>query len=190
MKLAARIFAVVIAGTLLGLLATWITVFRGSLLDRMADGPWQTNLAAGNPQSDPYTRAATALHGLFALNRNETIYYNAMRDSDGNRLDGACVYRIAGRDPDARWWSITAYGADDFLIPNLANRYSVSKTTVVRDANGGFIINVGGSSGGQNRIPSGSGRFSLTLRLYKPGPDIALDPAHAALPTLKKVSCS
>lgn len=190
MRLAARILAVVILGVLLGLLATWITVFRGAMLDRVADGPWKTNLAAGDPQSGPYTRAAIALHGLFALNRKEALYYNAARDSDGNRLDSACIYRIAGHDPDARWWSITAYGADDFLISNPAGLYSVSETTVVRDPNGSFVIEVGGSSKAKNWIPSGTGRFSLTLRLYNPGPDIALDPARATLPVLKKVSCS
>ncbi|MFZ0679357.1 DUF1214 domain-containing protein [Candidatus Binatus sp.] len=124
------------------------------------------------------------------MNPSETIYYAARTDNDGHVLEGDCRYEISGRDPDARWWSITAYGPDDFLIPNPQHRYSVSKTTVARDANGNFAMQIGGNAVGDNSIPVGAGRFSLTLRLYNPGPGVVLDPAHTALPTLKQVSCS
>jgi hypothetical protein len=189
MKLATKIITAVVVGTLLGLFATWFTVERGSMPGAVTNGPWTTNLAAGNSQSDPYTRAKVAIHGLLALNRSETIYYSAARDGDGEPLDGRCVYEISGRDPDARWWSITAYGADDFLIPNPAGRYSVSKTTVSRAPDGDFSVQVGGANSGANWIPLAPERFVLTLRLYNPGPAVALDPAHVALPALKKVSC-
>jgi hypothetical protein len=184
-----RIVAVVVAGVVLGLLATWITM-RG-MPDNVSDGVWKTNLAVGSPQSDPYTRARVALHGLFALNRRETIYYTATRDDGGERLDGRCRYEIDGRDPNARWWSITAYGADDFLIPNSQNIYSVSQSSIRRQKDGSFQVAVGGARGtaDANWIPAGNGAFSLTLRLYNPGPDVALDPSQAALPSLKKVSC-
>jgi hypothetical protein len=156
----------------------------------VTNGPWKTNLTSGSAQNDPYQRAAVAVHGLFALNRSEAIYYTASTDNDGHALDSGCRYEITGRDPDARWWSITAYGVDDYLIPNPAHRYSVSKTAIARDAGGDFVAQVGGDAGGDNWIPVAPGRFSLTLRLYNPGPAILVDPAHAALPALKKVSCS
>lgn len=189
MKLATKIAIVLAIGTALGLFATWFTVVRGALPGGVTDGPWRTNLAAGNPRSDPYTRARVALHGFLALNRSETIYYSAARDSSGHRLDGSCVYEISGRDPDARWWSVTAYGADEFLIPNPAGRYSVSKTTVARRPNGDFSVQVGGATGGVDWIPLAPGRVLLTLRLYNPGQEVVLDPAHVALPALKRVSC-
>lgn len=189
MRIALKILAVLVVGAALGLFVTWATVVRGSMPGGVFDGPWKTNLAVGSEQSDPYTRAAVALHGLFALNRRETIYYTATADSDGRRLDGGCRYAVEGGDPQARWWSITAYGADDFLIPNPAARYSVAKTTVARRADGSFAVTVGGSAGGSNWIPVRAGSFSLTLRLYNPSPAVALDPEHAALPALKRVSC-
>jgi hypothetical protein len=184
-----KIAAVLVAGTLVGPFATWLIVFRGDMPGGMSNGPWHTSLAIGNEQSDPYTRASVALHGLFALSRDETIYFTATRDADGNRLDGACRYEIAGHDPSARWWSITAYGSDDFLIANVENRYSVSQSSVSREPNGVFRVTVGGPDAGANWIPVGDGPFSLTLRLYNPGPDTLLDPAHAALPALRKISC-
>src|SRR5512146_479606 len=98
MKTALKVLAVLVVGTLLGLAATWLTVFRGGLMDAVHDGPWTTNLTVGSSASDMYTRAAVAVHGLLALNRNETIYYAAHTDSDHNRLDGRCTYLITGRD--------------------------------------------------------------------------------------------
>ncbi len=174
---------------MLGIAATWLTVFR-IRRGAIADGPWKTNLTTGSAQSDPYHRASVAIHGLFALNPRETIYYTAGTDNDGYALEGNCRYEISGRDPDARWWSITAYGPDDFLIPNPAHRYSVSKTTVARDATGNFAVQVGGDASGDNWIPVGAGRFSLSMRLYNPGPGVVLDPSRAVLPGLRKVSCS
>ena len=189
MKLALKIAAALVIGTFLGLLLTFVTVVRPLITGGIADGPWRTSLSNGAAAGDPYTRARVALHGPLALNRSETIYYTAVRDRDGNRLDGRCVYEVSGHDPDARWWSITAYGPNERLIPNPANRYSVSKTSIARDANGDFTVRVGGAEAGANWIPLSPGRVSLNLRLYNPGPLVSLDPAHAALPAVTKVTC-
>jgi hypothetical protein len=188
MRLAVKILAVLVIGTMLGVLATWVTVDRIGR-SNVSDGPWKTNLAAGSTQSNPYQRAFVAIHGLFALNRTEAVYYTAATDSGGHRLDGSCRYEVTGHEPDARWWSITAYGADEYLIPNTADRYSVVKTTVAREANGGLVVQIGGVASGDNWIPVERGPFTLTLRLYNPGPDIQFDPAHAPLPALTKVAC-
>lgn len=192
MHVAVKIAGALVVGTALGLAATWFVTGRGGMGDNVANGPWKTSLVVGSPQSDPYTRARVALHGLLALNRKETIYFTAETDSDGAALNGKCRYEIDGRDPNTRWWSITAYGSDDYLIPNPQNLYSVSQTSVLRQKDGSFRIAVGGAhapSADMSWIPAGSGPFSLTLRLYNPGPDVALDPEHVVLPALKKVSC-
>ncbi|HXC56093.1 MAG TPA: DUF1214 domain-containing protein [Rhizomicrobium sp.] len=199
MRTVVKILAVIVVGTLLGLAATWFSVFRGTMAGGVSDGPWKTSLYAGSSAGGPYLRAVIAVHGLLALNRQETIYYTAATDSDGAALTGACRYEIAGRDPPTRWWSITAYGADDFLIPNPAGRYSVSMNSVARRADGTFIITASKDAGGAitaakdaaaaNWIALGGGPFSLSLRLYNPAPAVAADPAHVALPTIRKVRC-
>jgi hypothetical protein len=174
-----KLLAVLVVGTALGVAATWLSVYRFPP-SRISDGPWKTNLLAGSEQSGPYRRAAV-VHGLFALSRSESAYYPASTDSDGGPLDGHCRYDINGPEPEARWWSITAYGPDDYLIHNPAHRYSVSKTAVVRDGDGTIRVQVGGEAGGANWIPTGfSGRFSLTLRLYNPGANVVTHPADAA----------
>jgi hypothetical protein len=180
---------VLIVGTALGLFATWATVVRGDMPGGVADGAWRTNLAVGSASGDARTRAAVALHGLLALNRSETLYYSASTDDSGAPLTGACAYRVSGTDPDTRWWSITAYGADDYLIPNPAGRYSVSKNSVARGADGAFVAFVSVAPHPANWIAVDRAPFSLTLRLYNPGARVAADPAHARLPKIEKVSC-
>ncbi len=189
MRFALKLLAALVIGTLLGVAATRLSM-RWSAPARVSDGAWKTNLLAGSAQSGPYRRAFVAAHGLFALNRSESAYYTADADSDGVPLSGHCRYELAGPEPQARWWSITAYGADDYLIPNPAHRYSVSKTAVVREGDGTIRVQVGGEAGGANWIPTGSGPFSLTLRLYNPGAEVITNPAHAALPAIKKVACT
>jgi hypothetical protein len=184
-----KVLLALFIGALIGVGLTWLAVFRATLPGGIADGPWHTSLAIGSAGGDMRTRAAVALHGLLALSRDETLYYNATTDSAGAALDGACTYTVTGRDPDARWWSITAYGADDYLIPNAAQRYSVSKNSVVHDADASFRATVSPTPAAQNWIALAPGRFSLTLRLYNPGATVAADPAHAALPAIRKESC-
>ena len=130
------------------------------------------------------------LFGLLALNKSETVYYTARTDSAGERFDGACSYRIEGRDPDARWWSLTAYGNDSFLIDNPGRLYSVSRNTVVRSPDGTFVIRLSTQAEGQNAIATSPDGFDVTLRLYNPGPSVLESPSTVPLPTITKEACS
>lgn len=189
MRRALKILAVLVLGTAMGLFATWATVIRGAMSGNVSSGPWHTSLYIGSNEGGPYLRANIAVHGLLALGREETMYYTAVNDSDGNALEGNCSYQIEGRDPPTRWWSITAYGADDFLIPNTANRYSVSMNSVTRRADGTFAIALAQDLAEGNRIPVNAGRFNLTIRLYNPQAGVVADPAQVELPTIKRAAC-
>lgn len=181
----------IVAGIVLGLAVTWLTIVRGAGLGAdVRDGPWRTSLLVGSAKGGMALRAAVALHGLFALNRSEAIYYTAATDSEGAPLDGRCAYRISGGDLPARWWSITAYGADDFLVPNRQHRYSVTKNAVLASGGGHFDAAVRRDAAGPREIAAPEGRFSLTLRLYNPDPAVAADPAHVALPAIAKGRCA
>jgi hypothetical protein len=91
-----KILLTLIGGIALGLAATWATVIRTNNSDGIGDGSWRTSLFAGSSEGGPYLRAYVAVHGLLALNRTETIYYNAHDDSDSHALDGHCSYRVEG----------------------------------------------------------------------------------------------
>ncbi|MEO1655998.1 MAG: DUF1214 domain-containing protein [Bacteroidota bacterium] len=81
-------------------------------------------------------RARVALTALFALRESEVLYAVANKDTQGEALDGRYSYRVSGSAPDARYWSITLYGEDLFLIPNEANRYNINGQDVQYDQRG------------------------------------------------------
>jgi len=184
-----QIFAMLIVGVALGSAVTWLTAIGGSMGAGVTDGPRATNLYTESSEGGPYLRARIAVHGLLALSREETMYDTARTDSDGSVHDGNCTYRLEGRDPPSRWWSVSAYGADDFLISNEFNRYSVSMNSVARNADGNFAIVLSKTKAEANWIPVIPGRFDLNIRLYSPQADVVADRAHIPLPTVKKVSC-
>jgi len=154
------------------------------------NGPWQTNLAVGSAQSGMYMRATVALAGLFALNKSETIYFLARTDDDGLPLRSRCEYIVEGGDLNARWWSITLYGWDCYLIPNEAGRHSYNGKNIGRETDDRFRIHVSSASKEGNWLPSGDQRrMYLTLRLYNPAPEVYQNPGTVALPSIKRVRC-
>lgn len=162
------------------------------LMNRMtiAAGPWRTTLAAGSESANPYERAAIALVGLYALGRQETLYYTAYDDSDGRPLDGRCDYALAGRPLPARWWSLTLYGADNYLVPNAANLYSRHANNLETADDGAYAVAVSATPQPKNWLPSpAEGNFSITARLYNPDPAVFADLSNVALPTIARGAC-
>ena len=186
-----RLSGALLLSAILGLGSAWYEVRYSTATGAgIENGPWQTNLTAGGSSADIYTRARVALFGLLALNKSETIYYTARRDSAGQAFDPKCNYRIEGRDPEARWWSFTAYGADNYLIANAQNRYSVSKNNVVRASDGAFSIRLSTTPEAQNWIATSPDGFDVTLRLYNPGLGVLAYPASVTLPAIVKEACT
>lgn len=180
------ILVIVISLALGALLGTWLALKayrRISHKASISNGPWRTNLANGSEKADPYTRASIAETGILALRQSETIYYSARTDDNGNWLDGDKVYRIEGKAPDARWWSITLYDTDYFLIPNDFNRYSYNENNVKYDENGKFTFYISNTPRDGDWLPlNNSKRFALTLRLYNPGDSVRNNPVTVELP--------
>jgi hypothetical protein len=140
-------------------------------LSVVKNGPWATSLAIGSTSANPYIRAWVAKHALLALTKSETIYLTAYVDDNGEPLLGNCDYRIESKAPDTRWWSITAYGSDDFLIPNEQMRYSWSCTEMKLEPDGSFRIYLSRTPKEGCWLPAGDAKkLSVTLRLYNPGP--------------------
>ena len=148
-------------------------------------GPWGTSTTVGSSEAGMYERASVATHALFVLNRGETVYFRAHVDDSGRDLDARCEYEIRGWPLDARWWSITAYGSDDFLIPNAEDRYSFNMANLAREPDGSFLIRASSRSQPGNWLPLGEkGHRSFTLRLYAPSAEIAAHPERATLPSI------
>jgi hypothetical protein len=188
-----RIALAALLSLALGLGSAYLALRSGLAAGSLAVGPWRTSLGTGSADADLYTRARVAVAGLLALAPSETIYFTATSDAEGAPLRAECDYLLGGGELAARWWSVTAYGADHFLIPNGAGSYSIGQTTVVRDAGAHWTARVSTRPSAGNWIPSGDpgarGEISLTVRLYNPHPEVARDPSRAELPTLEREAC-
>lgn len=125
-------------------------------------------------------RALIALAGFGANPPEMAIYPKVDTDSDGNEMDGANSYVIhidADQFPEMGehgFWSITAYGADQYLIPNELNRYCVNSLgNAVYNEDGSLDIYVSTTAPEDeamlaNWLPVCEGSFKLTFRIYLP----------------------
>jgi hypothetical protein len=187
-----RGIAALVLGVALGLGATWFMLDRAIATGGVSNGPWSTSLTIGAPEAGPYVRAAVAVAGLLALDRREAVYLTAYTDSDGRPLDGRCRYRLEGGALPARWWSITAYGADHFLIPNDQKTYSFTSDDATRLNNTIYIVHLSSTppAGQGGWIPVREGEpFSLTLRLYNPREGTLERLRTVPLPRIRRESC-
>ena len=146
MKFSSKALLVLVISLLMGIGSALALIYHPPAMPGVKNPPWVTNLKVGSPDAGMYVRAVVARVGLFALNKTETIYYTAYEDQDGNRLRANCDYSITGKDIPARWWSITLYGADNFLVPNEQRIYSYNMTNLKRKPDGSFAISVSQSS--------------------------------------------
>jgi len=129
-------------------------------------------------------RAVVAMVGLGANLPADATYPNARVDGDGQPLHGSQRYRLhfaPGQLPPARaFWSLTAYGADDFLIANPLNRHALGdRDPLVFNADGSLDLWVQADPPPAdqlaNWLPVRHGEpFLLNARLYWPKPE-ALD---------------
>ena len=141
------------------------------------------------------TRAVVAMVGLGANLPADASYPNTSVDAAGQSLSGSRRYRLhfapADLPPVKAFWSITAYGSDNFLISNPLRRYAIGdRDPLVYNADGSLDLwiqadepAVGKSS---NWLPVKAGEpFLLNARLYWPKP-IALNGAWG-MPAVERV---
>ena len=180
----------VLAVCLTGVLATKPIIAQ--MIDRTAirNGPWRTSVNAGSVDANIYERAAVAVAGLYALAKEETIYYTAFTDSAGVPLESRCDYTLTGRPFPARWWSLTMYGADHYLVGNSANIYSRHASNLEFEPDRSYRVQVSSQAKPRNWLPAPEdGEFSITLRLYNPEAAIRENLATVELPGIQRETC-
>lgn len=163
------------------------------------NGDWATSVSTGSKDAGVMLKATIALGGLLASTPENSMYYR-LGTVGGEPLRLNCRYRIEGNDYAADWWSITAYGWDNHLIPNVYKRYSFNNENIVRSEDGSWEIVVDVSEQAGNWLPVGpSGAaqwrkfvdydFDLLLRLYTPGSAYLTNPQSAVLPRVIRETC-
>ena len=143
-------------------------------------GVWSSPpLNLGRYGTDYNTRAAVAMVGLGANLPEDAMYPNTTRDQQGKALNGQHRYRVHfpanALPPVKAFWSITAYGADEFLIDNPLQRFALGdRDPLVFNADGSLDIWIQASPPDQkeaatNWLPVQRGSdFLLNARLYWP----------------------
>jgi hypothetical protein len=201
MRALGTFFLVLFAALVLGVGSAVYVIERLSVTSDVKVGPWYGASAAGSAEAGPYTRAAIARSAILALSREEAIYYIATTDSSGDPLTSSCRYTVSVEDQPARWWSITAYGPDNFLIPNDGDRYSFTRSDMVSGGEPVQIFELAiDSVGGDSNSDDGQGpvvssgvvvdqTFSLLLRLYHPHLSVLVSADQIAAPQIIKLGC-
>ena len=185
-------YVICVALGLIGGAAYAVQLVRGGLNDGLvSNGPWETGKSFGTLDASTLTRAKVALSGLLALPAKEAMYFTAQNDSDGRALDGRCTYDVRGGQLDGRWWSVTLYEGEGWLVKNAAKRWSIPASAVSPDAQGRWSFTVSPDAQSGSWLPTGSVEaFDLTLRLYHPSADIIKSPETAQLPIIDRKGCA
>lgn len=139
---------------------------------------WEFATDLGVYGTDYTLRAATAWNELGANLPEDAVYPTLVADAVGS--DGVATrYRLrfppGQLPPAAAFWSLTAYTADGYLVHNPAQVYSVGhQVPVVPGPDGSVEVAIQNQDPG-GAVPTGnwlpipnSGKFRLTLRLYRP----------------------
>lgn len=120
-------------------------------------------------------RVATALVGLGANTNEVAIYPRTDNDSEGKTLNGANTYilHFSSLPPVEKggFWSVTAYGDDDYLIDNPINRYNVTDRSDFKLNDDGSLdvtLSATDPQDGTFWFPTGDKGFHLFMRLYLP----------------------
>ena len=120
-------------------------------------------------------RALVAIAGLGANTVEIALYPKTDKDADGNPLTGEKSYLLHFEsDPqvlDGGFWSITAYGDDDFLIDNPIDRYCINDRSGLKrndDGSVDVILSKDAPADTTNWLPVSDGGFHLFMRIYTP----------------------
>ncbi|SDR54982.1 hypothetical protein SAMN05519103_05010 [Rhizobiales bacterium GAS113] len=185
------ILLVLFGGAAAGLYSAKLMLDRNVSGDLVRAGPWEMRVSESLVAADPYAQAERARSGAIALASGEGFTLTANRDSQGEPLDGRCVYAIAGATPAARFWSITLFDEEGRPVANAARRQSFSSTELTRDAQGGFNIAVASQAQPGDWLPApAAGGFVLYLRLYDTPIGAGAALGSEQVPTIVRLACA
>ncbi|KAI9871211.1 MAG: hypothetical protein M1830_003194, partial [Pleopsidium flavum] len=146
---------------------------------------------SGNFFSDFAARAYIAVTALGQLVSSEALYPQFVGESaDANLYIGAqqaTIFTFSAKPPVTGFWSLTAYGTNDYLIPNGLDVYALGDRSNLTYADGSLVYGNSSIDGPFQILiqpadvtppenwtnnwlpaPSGGGEFSINLRWYGP----------------------
>ncbi|PIF30560.1 hypothetical protein CLU81_0996 [Flavobacterium sp. 9] len=182
--------ALIILSIILGSAVGVYNIKSGKSDSQRIIGNWQTvDKDKDLNTADLLTIAQVAVYGPYALTKKEVIYVSTSTDSEGNELDPKADYIISGKKLNAKYWSITAYDENGFLIKNPISKYSYNLENVKYEADStSYKINLSGTEKKENWLPtSDAKKTTLIIRLYLPSDELRNNLTVETLPTIQKV---
>lgn len=162
----------------------WTQMLQGLRATLAADGAKYAQklgqwIYYGKPIGDfgaEYTyRAMVALVGLGANTVDVAIYPKTTVDEAGAALTGEKKYTLHFETLpptlEGGFWSVTAYGEDDFLIDNSIDRYCINDRSDFKlnaDSTLDIILSKDAPEDTSNWLPVSDGEFHLFMRIYVP----------------------
>ena len=141
---------------------------------------WVYTTRSGAYGVDYSYRAAIAYCCLGENLPQDAVYPSLSVDSEGRTLDGNNDYVLhfdKGKPPPVdAFWSVTAYDAEGYLIPNVIKRQALGdRDKLVTNADGSLDLYIQSSTPGSekeaNWLPVDKKTFTLLMRLYSPKPE-------------------
>ena len=175
-----------------GGLSSWYAVESGTRFNAERIGPWTKWSNAGRPNADPYSRARFNKRSELIFNADLAARYEATSDSEGRLLHSSCDYALEGMQVPGAWWSLAVFDGEGRLIPNPAERYGYNASTVMRRADGTFIINLSRDAKPHNWIPTsraGSLVIVLEIQQQSGATTIETDTRGTVLPEIRRSGC-
>lgn len=186
-----RFAAAAVVGIAVGVASAMWSVRAGAFGSSGRIGVWTTGTDFGTTRASAETRAVVALRGLLALPPTEARYYQAVVDDRGRPLAGRCRYTITGGALPAKWWSLTLYDPQGYLVANDANIFSVGSAALPAAEQGRWTIAVAPDTQPGHWLPTGRiDRFELTLRAYLPADAGKGNFTSTQLPSVHREGCA
>jgi hypothetical protein len=109
-------------------------------------------------------RAYRALRGYLGLVQSENLFITNKSDNVTLSPTSAFLFTFSGKPPikSTGFWSLTVYGADQYLVPNELGRYVIGdRSTQLKFENGGLVYGDNGANSGNG---TADGRFQVLLQ--------------------------
>lgn len=154
-------------------------------------GVWRAFPEAQTGSADPYARSHRAKAGRLLYGSAEGLAFTAIEDEQGGRLNTNCTYRLHGRTPTARTWTLyAANAAGRPLRISAALPSSFNARTVLRRQDGSFEVLVSPDPQPGNWLAAPrAGGFTLVLTLLDTPAAGSSGLIGLEMPKLDRVGC-
>ncbi len=174
-----------------GIASVWYALNTNSSFGAISIGSWTAFPDAGTPDADPYSTARRARDGELPMGQAEGLPFFAKTDSDGRTLSTRCNYRINGKVPAARFWTIhTASPSLIALETKPFRNDALHSRQLLRAPDGSFSITVGPDPAPGNWISvTAAGSMVMVLTLFDTQIASAVTSASEEFPNIIRIQC-